>query len=1069
MAQDWAKDLLRTFPLTTAVKADLWDAAYDDDWDTFTAKLTAAVQPKTERDQRLLDARLLRADRARQAANAAATAPPQTSGLLDRAGDVLFRSVIGRQPAFPTAAQEARSLQAERLGQPPLDMGYARGPAEAGAMVAERLRSGLMGEADRRAELEEMTAQEAAVLAQQRAGMPIAPQTLEGLDARLAAARQAPSTGRALFSAALSAPAATAGVLAESATSPMGLLSFGVGAIPATAPGTAAMLGRNLGGAAVGLGTGLGAQQSIQNARQAFAGGTPEQQIMAATDVAATGLGLAAGLTPTRLGQARPQDLPAVARQIRQDRQTTRQAKRDIKRDIQDQSALNTAAPKGKNKPLSGMRQDDMSRLRNLVASGARRLGMTPETLPEDLDGFTAMQDALEASIGQRYDIFQTAGESLLRNYTTAQGNVDTALANAGGDVNAPAVQAAQRRAARAQNRAFVTIRPETLQGKLASALKESPQEIAGVMAYLKKIGDPTNPDAPPTFTPATIPQALDRVRYINAQLKALNRLGEQGATVVGKRRVSANAQATALMFLKDELHQAIGQKLEVAGIKNLKELQQDIAVGTKIKNRLFDNEFTKNDPAVGEVLTLPERFTLGMKVAAPVAGFGLVGAALGEPLAGTILGGGFSAPAMGRFVGRQMGYEGRGNTKAQVATKLFQRFLEEGTETPLPTVRVPPVPSAAVAPGVTVPPPAPELPSRDAQIAQAMRQGPPVPLVKETVLDTRSGGSRTVYQVLNPLTGILRPVETFAGVGARAKAEAFAKTYAQDKRYRQLFERLMEGFDGSDVELQGYIATLRGQKPPSTPSVVSSPQSSPTGSPSAAPLPPVRTETATLPLTTPAPTAAPSRPAEPPRQTTIPKVSVDVEPVAGPPSAAPLITPPFEPESTRLTPMGEFLLRWMATDSEFRWKDEVGGAAREAGKLSKYLAEAGRKEGWVPSADPRWTRTLMAKKLHELATSGDLPPSVQQWVKVLSIAWDPATRKFDITRVGKADFPPGIKTQDQLRKAMPEVMSLSEVTTNPSLNRRLPALGEPVLELFGDLAEMLFADRMYPDDAPPF
>ena len=116
-----------------------------------------------------------------------------------------------------------------------------------------------------------------------------------------------------------------------------------------------------------------------------------------------------------------------------------------------------------------------------------------------------------------------------------------------------------------------------------------------------------------------------------------------------------------------------------------------------------------------------------------------------------------------------------------------------------------------------------------------------------------------------------------------------------------------------------------------------------------------------------------------------------------------------------------------------------------------------------------RWTRTLMAKKLHELATSGDLPPSVQQWVKVLSIAWDPATRKFDITRVGKADFPPGIKTQDQLRKAMPEVMSLSEVTTNPSLNRRLPALGEPVLELFGDLAEMLFADRMYPDDAPPF
>ena len=184
-------------------------------------------------------------------------------------------------------------------------------------------------------------------------------------------------------------------------------------------------------------------------------------------------------------------------------------------------------------------------------------------------------------------------------------------------------------------------------------------------------------------------------------------------------------------------------------------------------------------------------------------------------------------------------------------------------------------------------------------------------------------------------------------------------------------------------------------------------------------------------------------------------------------PSETPLISAPFEADQATLTPMGEFLLRWMAADADFRWKSEVGAASTETGKLSKYLAAAGREEGWVPNEDPRWTRSLMAKQLHQYAETGQLPDSVKQWIKVLSIAWDPAQKAFDVTRVSKADFPEGIRTSDQLKKALPDQYSLMESTSAP-LESRLPALGLQALELFGDQVENMFGSRLLPDE-PPF
>ena len=837
MPRDWAQELLRSLPLPDAARAQLWESAYDDDWDTFTQKLTATVQPKSDRDARLLSAKLSRANEARMTLNQQAMmeAPaPQRQGMLDQAADVAFGSLL------------------PRFGLP--------SPAAVAGQVAEYIRSNIAGDASREASLEQASAREARVMARARQGI-ATPEELSQLDEAMSASRQNVG-GRAALAAAASAPVLTAGVMAESATSPFGVLTAGMGAAPATAVRTAPAAALAAGRTAVKAGTALGVQQSLQNARQAFTSGTPEEQIMAAADIASTGLGFAGMAAQGRYGATPVQDVPkAVAQQVRaagQARQQQRQATRNMKADIKLFGDIKVIAPAG-GAALS-ISPDDSMRVRRVMSQGATALGLTPDTLPVDRDGYVLLADIVRQGADETYRPLGEVGDQLKAQFDAAEQNLQIAQRNVLAGAGSPAqVVQAERLVRQLANDAFVTIDRTQFNTMLRQKLKESPGAVREAMAYLDSIGDPLNPDAPPSFDSMTVRQALDRLRYVNALELQSGDLQTQNLSQ--KQRV--NADTAALSTYKGLLLEQIGAKLKGAGVDASDRLQ-DGAVATKLAKRLERNDPDRLAEAQGEIKTLPQRLAEGASAAVPVVAGTAVGAGLGaltgEVVGGAAMGAGLSSALYGRTAGRQIGRDvaqsAAGRTRADVAQTMVRSILNEAPVPGAPVPSLVPVPPATLVTGAPPVPTTPQVPSRAVQIARAVQTPPPMQVAAEV-----SGGGATAapvvrYRVINGLTG--QVVKTFADVGGQgqATADAYARQQSRSPQYAQEFRDILEGFSGSDADLQQYIAQMLGRPLPPT-----SPPATPAPPPSSPPSGPVAGGGPAAPMPPPVPQRAPERP----------------------------------------------------------------------------------------------------------------------------------------------------------------------------------------------------------------
>lgn len=851
MPRDWAQELLRSLPLPDAARAQLWESAYDDDWDTFTQKLTATVQPKSDRDARLLSAKLSRANEARMTLNQQAMmeAPaPQRQGMLDRAADFAFKSAlpeIGGMMPF--------------VG-PMYTLGVKAGPAELASAAAENVRGAIMQEPTKADQLEAATAQEASVMARARQNL-ATPEELAQLDAQIRAARQQP-TGRAALAAGVTAPLLTAGVSAESATSPFGALTAVMGAAPATAVRAAPAAALAAGRTAVKAGTALGVQQSLQNARQAFTSGTPEEQIMAAADIASTGLGFAGMAAQGRYGATPVQDVPkAVAQQVRaagQARQQQRQATRNMKADIKLFGDIKVIAPAG-GAALS-ISPDDSMRVRRVMSQGATALGLTPDTLPVDRDGYVLLADIVRQGADETYRPLGEVGDQLKAQFDAAEQNLQIAQRNVLAGAGSPAqVVQAERLVRQLANDAFVTIDRTQFNTMLRRKLKESPGAVREAMAYLDSIGDPLNPDAPPSFDSMTVRQALDRLRYVNALELQSGDLQTQNLSQ--KQRV--NADTAALSTYKGLLLEQIGAKLKGAGVDASDRLQ-DGAVATKLAKRLERNDPDRLAEAQGEIKTLPQRLAEGASAAVPVVAGTAVGAGLGaltgEVVGGAAMGAGLSSALYGRTAGRQIGRDvaqsAAGRTRADVAQTMVRSILNEAPVPGAPVPSLVPVPPATLVTGAPPLPTTPQVPSRAVQIARAVQTPPPMQVAAEV-----SGGGATAapvvrYRVINGLTG--QVVKTFADVGGQgqATADAYARQQSRSPQYAQEFRDILEGFSGSDADLQQYIAQMLGRPLPPT-----SPPTTPTAPPSSPPSGPVAGGGPAAPMPPPVPQRAPERP----------------------------------------------------------------------------------------------------------------------------------------------------------------------------------------------------------------
>jgi hypothetical protein len=912
MPRDWAQELLRSLPLPEAARAQLWESAYDDDWDTFTQKLTATVRPKSDRDARLLSAKLSRAHEARVTLNQQAMmeAPaPQRQGMLDQAADFMFRSLNPRIRAFPTPAQEVESLKAERAGLPAIDFGYARSPAEVGGQAAESIRSAFAGDVAREASLEQATARQSRVMGRVREGI-ATPEELAQLDAAMKEGRQI-SPGRAALAAAVSAPVATAGVMAESATSPMGLLTRGVSTAPVTAIRAAPAAALAAGRTAVKAGTALGVQQSLQNARQAFTSGTPEEQIMAAADIASTGLGFAGMAAQGRYGATPVQDVPkAVAQQVRaagQARQQQRQATRNMKADIKLFGDIKVIAPAG-GAALS-ISPDDSMRVRRVMSQGATALGLTPDTLPVDRDGYVLLADIVRQGADETYRPLGEVGDQLKGQFDAAEQNLQIAQRNVLAGAGSPAqVTQAERLVRQLADDAFVTIDRTQFNTMLRQKLKESPGAVREAMAYLDSIGDPLNPDAPPSFDSMTVRQALDRLRYVNALELQSGDLQTQNLSQ--KQRV--NADTAALSTYKGLLLDQIGAKLKGAGVDASDRLQ-DGAVATKLAKRLERNDPDRLAEAQGEIKTLPQRLAEGASAAVPVVAGTAVGAGLGaltgEAVGGAAMGAGLSSALYGRTAGRQIGRDvaqsAAGRTRADVAQTMVRSILNEAPVPGAPVPSLVPVPPATLVTGAPPLPTTPQVPSRAVQIARAVQTPPPMQVTAEVSGAGATDAPVVRYRVINGLTG--QGVKTFADVGGQgqATADAYARQQSRSPQYAQEFRDILEGFSGSDADLQQYIAQMLGRPLPPTPPPTAPaprpPSNPPTSGGPTAPMPPSSGAGAAM-SSAPQAGSAPAAMSVTP-ETAIPIAAPETAPVVS--SSAPLASAPQPSPSPDTAPLG--------------------------------------------------------------------------------------------------------------------------------------------------------------------